>query len=348
MSRALKFSLFIGIMAALAVEIAHQLGWFDAADFWMSTQLEVGLDDPALPMEAMRLLWLALGIGTAYLVADLTRWSLRLLLTGVLLLELVFATWLLAYFDRYFSPFGAVAAVLLAFGGGAIFALSRVGQRKRQALELLAPRLRLPAIHAVVESPLPLPFSPECREATLLVVEVVNHEQLVDQVPLDQSVQLLNRLLDTASVILLEAGAYLDQSDGEGLRALFGAPLPDSDHAATACQTALDLVRHLDRLNLELGASHALTPDFRIAVHSDEVILASYGVDRQLGAGGEPGDFARALCQANCRYGTRLLIGGRTLELAAKIAVVRPADLWTARESGLPVEIYELIGTKNA
>jgi len=347
-SRAFKYSILIGLLASLVVLMMAQLGTFDALDFALSTRLGIGMTTLAMPVEATRLLVLLLAFGTAWVTTEVTRWSLRILLAGVLLLELVFSSWLLAYFDTYFSPFAPLGAVLLAFLGASIYALSNVGQRKKKALDLLGSRMTPSAIHEVVEGEMPLPFEPRLVEASVLVVEVVNHEDLVDRASTDSYISLLNRVLETASEFLISEGAYLDQCDGEGVRAVFGIPVDDADHAARACVAALELARRLDNLNLELERDHHLSADFRIATNSDELIVATYGAGAltRLSVGGEPVDFSRAMCQANCQYGTRILIGGRTLELAAKVAEVRPVDLLSARDSGLPVEIYELLGTK--
>jgi len=348
MSRSLKFALCIGLLASLAVVMASQLGVFDSLDFALSTRLEIGVALKALPLEAERILLLVLGVGMAYVTIDVTRWSLRFLLVGILALELVFSSWLFGYFDRYFSPFAPLTVLAFAFLGASLYAVSNLGQRKRKAIQLLDARLAPSGIHEVIESDVPLPFEPRIDEASVLILEVFNHEDLIDQMSTKTYIEVLNRVLDTTAAHLLSEGAYLDQCDGEGVRAVFGLPLDDPNHAARACQAGLELSRRLENLNLEIETEHHVQVDARMAVHSGEYIVAIYSGDRvqRLGVGGEPVDFARTLCQVNSRYGTRLLIGGRTLEMATNMAEARPVDLLSARDTGLPVEIYELIGTK--
>jgi len=349
MSRAFKYALLLGVLAVLAVVIALRLEQFVPLDFWLSTRLEVGLDQGILVEEAMLVLLLLLGFGTALATVNIASWTLRLLVVVVLVMEIWFATWLLAYFEWYFSPFAPTATVLLAFLGGTIFGLTRVGARKRLATMFYGRRLSPDCLHRLVESSEPLPPEPQLADASVLVAEVVVHPETPGGEPsLAESVRAINRWLESASQQLLRAGACLEQCDGEGIRAVFGLPLPEDGHALRACQAGQELVARAARLNAESGVNGGVILEVRVAVHSDRVMLAGYGPKglHAPGVGGEAVDFARVLCQLAARYGARLVVGGSTFEQVKEWMEVRPVDLLAERESGLPTEIYEVIGRK--
>ena len=202
----------------------------------------------------------------------------------------------------------------------------------------------------MVDDDAPLNFDGELREATVLVCEIFNHEELLATLQTDKYVAMTNSFLQSATDFLVERGGYLDECDGENLRVIFGGPLPDPGHAATACDAALDLSTKLEVVNRECLDTFGKMFDWRIGINTGEVIVAAYG-SRRLGAlsvSGEPAEFARRLCTANSIYGTRTMIGARTFALAEEAIEVRPMELIqrqpddTGRE-----EVYELIASRD-
>ena len=195
-----------------------------------------------------------------------------------------------------------------------------------------------------------LNFDGELREATVVVCEIINHEELLATMHTDNYVAMTNAFLENAADFFVERGAYLDECDGESLRVVFGAPLPDPGHARIACEAALDLAAHLESVNRACLDKWGKVFDWRLGINSGEVIFAAYG-SRRLGAlsvSGEPVEFARRLCTANSIYGTRTLIGTRTFGLAEEAVEVRPMEnIQRYPDGSSREEVYELITHKD-
>jgi class 3 adenylate cyclase len=258
--------------------------------------------------------------------------------------------WVLNLFDVYFSPFVSITATVAAFAGSLVYSQTPGGSRKRTLTFLLGDRVSSQTFSTLVDSNTPLAFEGEVREATVVVCEILNHEELLATLRTDNYVALMNSFLQNAGDFLVERGAYLDECDGESLRVLFGAPLRDSGHAAHACEAALDLCARLDAVNRECMSTWGKAFDFRIGINSGEVILAAYG-SRRLGAlsvSGEPVEFTHRLCSANSIYGSRILIGAKTFSLAEESIEVRPMELiQRIYEDPAREEVYELIARKD-
>jgi adenylate cyclase len=184
----------------------------------------------------------------------------------------------------------------------------------------------------------------------VLVCEIFNHDELMASLPVADYVAMTNLFLQTASDFLVEKGGYLDECDGESLRIIFGAPLPDLQHATTASEAALELFRRLDNLNRECDAKWHKMFDHRIGINSGDIVTAAYGSQRlaTYSVAGEPVEFARRLCAANTVYGSRILLGSRTYNFAANDIEVRPMEIVRGRDHGLCEEIYELLERKGA
>src|SRR6202034_55304 len=149
------------------------------------------------------------------------------------------------------SPFPSVYSVSLRFISGFGHARGETGSRKRILRQILGDRVSNKTFLSLLDSDTPLMLDGERREVTVLICEIFNHDELESALNAPDYVALTNAFRRNAADFLVERGGYLDECDGESLRVIFGAPLPDPGHAATACEAALALASRLDEVNRE-------------------------------------------------------------------------------------------------
>ncbi len=347
--RYLKATFICGALTALLAIVLFETHTFARLD----ASLAVFLGRPSPPIVERGLqyfLILLLSFGIAWTTIDLNRLPMKLGIALAALAETVTTTWVANLHGAYFSPFASITAILLAAGAASIFSQSEAGRRKEMLQQMLGDRVSKRMFARLVDGSMPLKFEGELREATVLVCEILNHEELLATLQTDNYVALTNSFLEKATDFLVEQGAYLDECDGEALRVVFGAPLPDTEHARVACEAALELANQLEAVNRECLDTWGKVFDWRLGINSGEVIFAAYG-SRRLGAlsvSGEPVEFARRLCSANSIYGTRMLIGSRTFALAEEAIEIRPMELIQRYPDGTSrEEVYELITHKD-
>ena len=347
--RYLKATLICGALTALLVAVLFEMHAFARLD----ASLAIFLDRPSPPVVERGLqyfLILLLSFGIAWTVIDLNRIPLKLGIALAALAETVTASWVANLHDAYFSPFASITAILVATGAAFAFSQSAAGLRKRVLEQLLGDRVSKRTFAKLVDGDMPLKFEGELRESTVLVCEIINHEELLATMHTGNYVALTNSFLENAADFLVERGAYLDECDGESLRVVFGAPLPDPDHARIACEAALELASRLEAVNRDCLDKWGKIFDWRLGISSGEIIVAAYG-SRRLGAlsvSGEPVEFGRRLCAANSIYGTRMLLGSRAFALAEESIEVRPMELIQRYPDGTSrEEVYELITHKD-
>jgi hypothetical protein len=141
---------------------------------------------------------------------------------------------------------------------------------------------------------------------------------------------------------LLQAGAYLQAADGEGVVAIFGFPGSESGHAEKALRVVLDLIRDFRERQQNNGEIFA---EYKICagVSSGTIIGAPLkdSGNPALLVSGEPLDLSRRLCAANRRYGSKILMDTPTFDLASNTIVARPIDFVSGVNSQDRHEIYE-------
>ena len=289
---------------------------------------------------------LTASLGIAWTTIDIGRFSLKCSVVLVALAECVTAVWIADLFDAYFSPFPTLTAVSAAFAIALIYSQSAPGRRKQTLNQLLGNRVSASTFDTLLDCDVPLKFEGELRNASTIVCEVFNHEELMRDMRVNDYVAMTNSFLRNSADFLVERGGYLDECDGESLRVVFGAPLPDAGHAIRACDAALALAERLDAVNIECLQVWQQMFDYRIGINSGEIIIAAYGSGR-LGAfsvAGEPVEFARRLCAANTIYGSKILVGAATFNDAEGVIDVRPMELIQRFGEGTREEVYELLG----
>jgi adenylate cyclase len=347
--RYFRVTLLLGFIVSLLVALLYETGQF----IWLDSVL-AGFLGPVRRLDEFRSLlqyglWVSLAFAIAWTTVDINRVSLKLVVGIGALLNVITATWVLKLYGWFVSPWPALMAITGSLILGLVYSRSRAGRRKQIVRAMFGDRISRDSFHRLVNGNSPLTFEGEIRYATAVVCEILNHDELMDALPVSDYVALNNRFLSSATDQLVDHGGYLDECDGESLRVIFGAPLPDERHAEHACEAVQAMVRELETVNRECHERWGQMFDFRVGVNSGEMVLAAYGSKRlgMFSVAGEPVEFARRLCAANSIFGSKVLIGSCTHELAAGAIEVRPIDLIRNRHDRSRDEVYEFLAMRN-
>src|SRR6267143_1798585 len=122
---------------------------------------------------------------------------------------------------------------------------------------------------------------------------------------------------------------------------VFGFPRVAIDHAEKAVRASFDLKQLLTAPLQSSNGENPLNVGAHIGVSSGSVIAGPTTENRDIFVMGEPVELARRFCVANRFYGSRILIGPRTFELASTAFVARPIDFLTGVSAQERHEIYE-------
>src|SRR5262245_34247883 len=103
-------------------------------------------------------------------------------------------------------------------------------------------------------------------------------EAIVDRDP-EEARQLLDPVLEILMDAVHRYEGTVNQVMGDGIMALFGAPLAHEDHAVRACYTALRMQELVSRYADEARRAHGLTVAIRVGLNSGEVVVRAIGSD---------------------------------------------------------------------
>ena len=131
---------------------------------------------------------------------------------------------------------------------------------------------------------------------------------------------------------------------GDGIMALFGAPLAHEDHAVRACYAALRMQESVHRYADEVRRTEGVPIQIRVGLNSGEVVVGAIGNDLKMDytAIGQT-DHLAARMEQMATPGS-ILLTADTLRLAEGYVQVKPLGPVHVKGLTEPVEVFELTG----
>jgi class 3 adenylate cyclase/tetratricopeptide (TPR) repeat protein len=130
-----------------------------------------------------------------------------------------------------------------------------------------------------LECAAPLPLEGERRRVTVLFADLESSMRLVAGRDPEEARAIFDRVLQRMMEAVHRYEGTVNQILGDGIMALFGAPVAHEDHALRACYAALRMQETLRRLAAELPAPTAAQIKIRVGVDSGEVLVRAIAGD---------------------------------------------------------------------
>jgi class 3 adenylate cyclase/tetratricopeptide (TPR) repeat protein len=184
----------------------------------------------------------------------------------------------------------------------------------------------------------------ERKQVTVLFADLKSSmELLADRDPEDARA-ILDPVLERMMAAVHRYEGTVNQVMGDGIMALFGAPIAHEDHAVRACYAALRMQETVTRYGDEIQRSHGLSVQIRVGLHSGEVVVRAIGNDLHMdySAIGQTTHLAARMEQLAAPGSIRLT--AETLRLVEGMVQVTSLGLVPVKGLPDPVEVYELIG----
>ncbi len=156
----------------------------------------------------------------------------------------------------------------------------------------------LPVATAAPESPEPRAYTPkhlaekiltsraalegERKQVTVLFADVKGSMELAEQIDAEEWHRILDRFFQILADGVHRYEGTINQYTGDGIMALFGAPLAHEDHAHRACWAALRLRDDARRYADELRLGRGLNFSVRMGLNSGEVVVGRIGDDLRM------------------------------------------------------------------
>jgi predicted ATPase/class 3 adenylate cyclase len=119
----------------------------------------------------------------------------------------------------------------------------------------------------------------EKKHITVLFADVAGSMDLQENLDAEVWAQIMGRFVSILAEGVRKYGGTVDKFTGDGIMALFGAPIAQEDHARRACHAAWHLTKAIGEYSDELRRDQAVELQVRLGLNSGEVVVGRVGDD---------------------------------------------------------------------
>ena len=177
-------------------------------------------------------------------------------------------------------------------------------------------------------------------EATVFFTDIADFTTYSENKKPKEVVNQLNRYFNEIVKFVLKNDGLLDKYTGDGIMAIFGAPLEQKDHAYLACKTALEYKK-----NINNSINKKFMKSTRIGIDSGPIVAGNIGSYKRMDytAIGDVVNTAARLEGVNKIYKTEIIISEKTHKLVKNDFLCRKLDQVKVKGKNIAIYIYELI-----
>src|SRR5438445_8800802 len=184
----------------------------------------------------------------------------------------------------------------------------------------------------------------ERKQVTVLFADVKGSMDLAEQLDPEEWHRLLDRFFQLLAEGVHRFEGTVNQYTGDGIMALFGAPIAHEDHARRACYAALHLQRELAAYAAELRRARGLGFSVRMGLNSGEVVVGAIGEDlgMEYTAIGHTVGLAQRMEQLAAA--DRVYLTQHTASLVEGYLALADLGEFQVRGASRPLRVHELTG----
>ncbi|HVC52321.1 MAG TPA: adenylate/guanylate cyclase domain-containing protein [Stellaceae bacterium] len=229
-----------------------------------------------------------------------------------------------------------------------------VVDHERRVIKAAFPRYLAPEmVDVLARHPGVLHLGGETRTMTMLFCDIRGFTTITEEYKANphELIHMINRFLTPMTEIVMARRGTIDKYIGDCVMAFWNAPLDNPDHAADACESALEMLAAIKRINAELAAEgQGQGPGFApleigIGINTGDCVVGNIGSDQRFDYSvlGSAVNLAAQLETQSKIYDVGIVIGEATRQLAPELAAVELDRVMVYGRAGV-ARIYTLLG----
>jgi adenylate cyclase len=183
---------------------------------------------------------------------------------------------------------------------------------------------------------------PEFKQVTVLFADVVNSLAIASTLGAERLREIMAAVFGCAATITRRYGGTVDKFTGDGIMALFGAPVALEDHAFRACLAALDIQEQIVQQADDVQRRDGVALRLRVGLNSGQVIAGEISSDaRAYTAVGEQVGLAQRMESVAPPGG--VMLSESTARLVENVTVLSPPQWVNVKGAGQPLAARRLL-----
>ena len=273
-------------------------------------------------------------------------WQAAIISLLVFLIPIAAGIWLFRSHMTFFPVVKSEIALILSVIAILIVNYLAEGREKAQVKKVFIRYLHPTVVENLTQDPSRIEMGGHEIEATVMFTDLQGFTTTSELYAPHEVVQFLNDYFEKIETIIFRHDGMLDKYTGDGVMAIFGAPLEAPDHAIKACRAIIDF-RNLLKMAVE-KAGKQVQLITRVGVNSGNLIVGNIGSKNRMDytAIGDTVNLSARLEGVNKIYGSQNLISENTYNLVKDLILCREIDYIRVKGRDAPLKIFTVITEK--
>jgi adenylate cyclase len=199
-------------------------------------------------------------------------------------------------------------------------------------------------VDELLSSPTGLQLGGELREVTFLVSDLRGFTSMSSRLPPQDIISILNRYLERMVDIIADYRGTVDEFQGDGILAFFGAPLSANDDPERAIACAIAMQKALVELNDEQRQRQMPELVMGIGINTGEVIVGNIGSEKRAKYGAVGSAINTAYRIESYTVGGQVLVSPSTYERVRSLVRLRGTLEVEFKGLDKPMTLYDVVG----
>ena len=249
-------------------------------------------------------------------------------------------------FGSWLNHVYPVCNLLLCYMGISAHRFLNEEREKRRIRQTFGLYVHRSVVEEILEHPERIRLGGEKKELSVLFSDVRGFTSLSEKMRPEELVPQLNEYLTRMTTVVFEQHGTLDKYIGDGIMAIFGAPLVQEDHPYRACSTAIDMIENLRDLQNSWQKQGKPILQIGIGINSGWMLVGNIGSDRRLDYTGlgDNVNLASRLEGLTKRYGVPIIVSETTWESVKHHFAGRLLDVVGVKGKEKLVSIFQILG----
>ena len=244
--------------------------------------------------------------------------------------------------DRLVDPLTPTIAAALVFAMTAGTAYSVTRRREALIYHRLEQRLAPAVVRRIVEQPNLVKLGGERRAVTSLFTDIEGFTATMHRAGPEELVETLDQYFEGIAGIVIDHGGMVDKTVGDGMHALFNAPIDLENHPQHAVECAIAIRAWSESFRRRDPAAAIGLGGTRAGIETGPAIVGDVGIQSKLDytAHGDSVNMAARLEAGNKELGSAICVGPGAAALC-DAALLRPLGQLAVRGRDEPIDVFE-------
>lgn len=221
--------------------------------------------------------------GLSYFLMEKVRakWAIFVAIGSIILYYFVFDTVLIN--ELLILPFFyVILAIVVCYITSVVYQYLQERHERNRVTGLFGRYVTKSVVDEILSNQDEIKLGGERKDVTLLFIDIRGFTPLSEKMEPEDVINVLNEYLDLCTRAIFKYGGTLDKFMGDGVMAIFGAPVPQEDHAKRAVLAGLELKKQADELNRSIEAKYGRSVRFGMGINSGPAVIGNIGSKERL------------------------------------------------------------------